>query len=301
MEFGRVQDPGKVDFTLPSTNNLSQKTFDQISASKAPKIYIGCPIWADKGYVGKIYPKGTSSKNYLKEYCKQFNSIEVNATHYQIPKKETIDKWKDAASPGFKFCPKFPQIISHRNDFDQKQEWMDLFLTSIYQLDEFLGTSFIQFPPYFKPQKMEQLNHFFHQLPKEMSFAVELRNESWFENDAVKKEWFDLFQRHNVTAVITDTSGRRDVLHQMLTSNKVFIRFTGNNLHPTDYKRIEDWVPLLLSWIKQGISEVYFFVHEPEKHLCADIATHMVRHFNDKGFEKLKPPRIYGDETATLF
>ena len=301
MQFGRVENPDRVDFSLPNTHSLSKITFENLNKPSSSNIFIGCPVWADKGYVGKVFPKGTAAKNYLREYCKQFNSIEVNATHYQIPQEKTIEKWKEVATPGFRFCPKFPQIISHRNDFDQRGEWLDSFLVAIHGLEEYLGTSFIQFPPYFKPDKLERLHFFFKQLPKDMSFAVELRNEAWFLNESIKKEWFDLFQEHNITPVITDTSGRRDVLHQMIATDKTFIRFTGNNLHPSDYKRIDDWVTQIINWAQNGVSDIYFFVHEPEKHLCADIATYMIRQLKDNGDFNLKAPRIYSEETGKLF
>lgn len=301
MEFGKVEHIDEVDFTLPKDHSLSNQTFTELSAQTKPKIYIGCPVWADKGYVGRVFPKGTQAKNYLREYCKQFNSIEVNATHYRIPEQKTIENWKEAASQGFKFCPKFPQIISHRNDFDEKEEWVDLFLSSVYQLDEFLGTSFIQFPPFFKTDKINKLDRFLAKLPEDLSFAVELRHESWFENDTIKKELFDLLKGHKVIPVITDTSGRRDVIHQMVTSSQVFIRFTGNNLHPTDYKRVEDWCERIIDWLSKGVKEVYFFVHEPKKYLCADIATYMVQLLNKEGEYGLKIPTIYEEKTGKLF
>lgn len=301
MEFGRVTNIDEVDYTLPSTHALSEKTFEKLSISQKPHIYIGCPVWADKGYVGKVFPPKTPAKNYLKEYCKQFNTIEVNATHYQIPKEATIQKWKEVATPGFKFCPKFPQIISHRNDFHERDAWVDLFLTAIHGLDEYLGTSFIQFPPNFKPDKFSKLNTFLSKLPKDMSFAVELRNAKWFESESIRKEWYDLFSKYHVTSVITDTSGRRDVLHQILTTNKAFIRFTGNNLHKTDYSRIDEWCSLLPEWIEKGINEVYFFMHEPTKHLCADIATYMIKQLKEKLDVEIKAPRIHTDNTMSLF
>lgn len=301
MEFGRVPNVELVDFSFPPIHPLSQQTFQQLEQPKELRLYIGCPVWADKGYVGKVYPLKTPAKNYLREYCKQFNAIEVNATHYQIPSEKTIENWKAVASKGFKFCPKFPQIISHRNDFDERDEWVDLFLGSIYQLDEFLGPSFIQFPPHFKPDKLEKLNRFFKKLPRDMDFAVEFRNEAWFINDAIKSEWYDLLRSYNITPVTTDTSGRRDVFHQVITNDKIFIRFTGNNLHPTDYKRIDDWAKHILDLSSKGLSALYFFVHEPEKHLCADIATYLIRLLEDKGNFQVKAPRIYTEEVGKLF
>lgn len=301
MEFGRVNNVEAVDFRLPETSPISKSFLETTTKVKAPKVYIGCPVWADKGYVGKVFPPKTPAKNYLREYCKQFNSIEVNATHYQIPNTTTIQKWKDAATPGFKFCPKFPQHISHRNDFDKRDEWVDLFLTSVYGLEEYLGTSFIQFPPHFKPNRIQQLDRFFTKLPKDLNFAMEVRNEGWFEHETIKKEWFDLLHHHKITPVITDTSGRRDVLHQMITNPSVFIRFTGNNLHSSDFQRIDDWLDRIQEWIDAGVSELYFFVHEPTKHFCADIASYMIQKLEEKGKYQLKAPQNYEQSFGTLF
>ena len=174
-------------------------------------------------------------------------------------------------------------------------------MSSIYQLDEFLGISFIQFPPHFKIDKIEKLDRFLKKLPHDLSFAVELRYESWFSNDKVKSEWFDLFSRYNITPVITDTSGRRDVLHQIVTNDKIFVRFTGNNLHATDYKRIDDWIQKITDWLSSGISEFYFFLHEPTKHLCADIAIYMAEKLKKSVKIDIQKPHIYTDNIVKLF
>ncbi|WP_373330873.1 DUF72 domain-containing protein [Salmonirosea aquatica] len=63
--------------------------------------------------MGKIYPSNAKDKDFLYHYTRQFNTIELNMTHYQIPSDDTIDRWRDTAPEGFKYCPKWPQIISH--------------------------------------------------------------------------------------------------------------------------------------------------------------------------------------------
>jgi hypothetical protein len=65
-----------------------------------------------------------------------------------------------------------------------------------------------------------------------------------------------------IATVITDVAGRRDVLHQRLTSTTAFIRFNGYGLHPTDYTRIDAWVKCLNRWMDQGLQTVYFFIHQ---------------------------------------
>ena len=34
-------------------------------------LYLGCPVWSFKGWVGNFYPKGTQSKDFLREYARR--------------------------------------------------------------------------------------------------------------------------------------------------------------------------------------------------------------------------------------
>src|SRR5258706_3954111 len=114
MDFGRLppEEIDKVDFTLPS-DRPSNKTILNKKDYKKTKVYPGLAKWGRKEWVGKIYPPKTKEKDYLSYYVKQFNSIELNATHYRIFDSTVIKGWADTAGDGFKFCPKFPQVISH--------------------------------------------------------------------------------------------------------------------------------------------------------------------------------------------
>ncbi len=73
-----------------------------------------------------------------------------------------------------------------------------------------------------------------------------------------------MLEQYHVSTVITDVAGRRDVLHQRLTTPSVIIRFVGNDLHETDFSRIDEWVEKLKTWFALGLHEVYFFTHEPD-------------------------------------
>ena len=46
-----------------------------------------------------------------------------------------------------------------------------------------------------------------------------------------------------------------------MINKEAFIRCMGTN-HPTDYKRIEDWVLKLEDWIQKGLRNIHFFVHQ---------------------------------------
>ncbi len=115
MEFGRVdvKDLKKIDFSLPK-EPASNKLVLKGKRVKKPLVYLGCAKWGRKEWIGKIYPKGTKDANFLEHYVKHYNSIELNATHYQVYGADAIRKWGDKAKgKDFKFCPKVTNSISH--------------------------------------------------------------------------------------------------------------------------------------------------------------------------------------------
>ena len=183
MKFGKLQDISKVDFSLPIDDIANEAVFERLSTSETANIYIGCTGWSMKEWVGRVYPKGTKAKNYLLHYGKQFNTIELNTTHYRIPTFDVVQKWYTETPADFRFCPKIPQSISHRNDMGLRDGTLQLFCESIIGLKEKLACCFMQMPPYFEVKDLPRLRLFLDNFPKEISLAVELRHESWFENE----------------------------------------------------------------------------------------------------------------------
>ena len=85
MDFGRVSENElkNIDFSLPPEPSMNQLVLKSKKA-KEPEVYIGCAKWGRKEWIGKLYPKGTKDANFLDEYVKHYNSIELNATHYKF-------------------------------------------------------------------------------------------------------------------------------------------------------------------------------------------------------------------------
>ena len=293
MKFGAVEDISGIEFKLPEDPDFTSQTIRGLSPSTT-KVLIGCSVWSEKSYVGHIYPPGTKPANYLTEYAKQFNSIEVNATRYGIPKQATLDKWRDSVPTNFKFCFKLPQIISFAREINGQpaQERMDKFISSVYGFGARMGTSFAVFPKHFGNDRFDDLTSFVNSLPIDLPLAFEFRNNEIIKN---AKMW-ELMKTHNKPIVITDTPGEREFVHQLITNNQVFIRFVGNKLHQTDYSRIDEWVDKLIEWMASGLTEVAFFIHQPapHKHLSADLAIYMIDKLNTKKPElNLSAPVIY--------
>ncbi len=101
--------------------------------------FLGCPIWANKEWVGEFFTKSAKPKDFLSQYSQVFNSVEGNTTFYGLPKVETVLKWKDETPPDFRFSFKFPQIISHiRMLLNAEQETFGFF-KRLETLNERLG------------------------------------------------------------------------------------------------------------------------------------------------------------------
>src|SRR5688500_8076322 len=113
MDFGKVTDSAlkDVDFTLPADGAQTAKTFAHVKPQKLHDFFVGCAKWGRKEWVGMIYPPKTKEANFLDEYVKHFNSIELNAVFYSIPNADLIRKWRqkteENAGHHFVFCPKF--------------------------------------------------------------------------------------------------------------------------------------------------------------------------------------------------
>ncbi len=272
MEFGKLPNIAQVNFKLPpdppvnaavlSTQNSKLKTQNSL--------FIGATGWSVKEWVGKIYPKGAKTPEFLRHYASQFNTIELNTTHYRIPDLFTVQHWHDEAAPDFRFCPKVLQSISHAADLGTGGDLIQRFCEAMSGLGSKLGPCFIQLPPYFGVDRLAVLEAFLKQFS--LPLAVEVRHHSWFDTASNSEKLCGLLEKYGVSTVITDVAGRRDVAHMRLTTTSVLVRFVGNNLDPTDFTRLDDWAERLSNWFSRGLEACYFFTHEPDNLLAPDLA-----------------------------
>lgn len=292
MEFGRVPENElkSVNFKLPKEPERNQKILKGKKA-KNSKVYLGCAKWGRKEWVGKIYPEKTKEKDFLEHYVHHYNSIELNATHYKLYGALGIGKWAEKANGrDFKFCPKMYQAITHRGSLKGKDFLTNEFLRGVVAFKEHLGPIFVQVNESFSPKRKEELFAYIESLPKDIDFFVEVRHPEWFANAAVKKELFDKLQSLNMGAVITDTAGRRDCCHMELTIPKAFIRFVGNSLHETDFKRCDAWVKRMKQWLEDGMQELYFFMHMHDEATSPELTVYLVDKLNKAyGLSLIKP------------
>lgn len=276
MKFGRVERPEKIDFYLPEDHPETASVLSKYKGDGVPDIYVGCAKWNRKD-LKNFYPRGT--KDELEYYGTQFNAIEMNATYYKIYDSEQIATWYDKVPEGFKFFPKVNRYISHLKWLSDIEQVTEDFYHSILHFEEKLGTTFLQLRGKFAPKFFDRVVDFVQRWPEGVPLAIEFRHPDWYEDPKVAEELFDLLEENNVAPVLVDTAGRRDLMHMRLTNNEAFVRYVGAN-HPTDYTRLDEWVPRLKKWTGQGLQNIHFFVHQNDEQESPKLAAHFIKQLN---------------------
>ncbi len=284
-------------------------------------IYLGCPIWSFRGWVGNFYPRGTKPKDFLREYTRRLTTVEGNTTFYAIPSKKTIEGWVADMPAGFHFCPKIPRTTSHAGMLAQHLEEALSFMEIMEQLGSCLGPAFLQLPPRYSPHQFDDLQAFLDIWPGKYRLAVEVRHLSWF--DAPYRDQLDhLLTQHNMARVVIDTRPIRNlkgdkflqgsVYENLLearerkpdvpviperTADFVFIRFIGHPELDYNVAFLEEWAVYLVSQLRGG-ADVYVFCHSPDNM----IAPYLCRELHRRIKESVSIPTLPWDEAnANMF
>jgi len=300
MKFGKLADISQVDFSLPPVNSDTEVFLGKISGKQPLSVYIGCPMWGNKDWVGKLYPKGAKAGEFLYYYSRAFNCIEMNTTHYRSPSSEMVLKWKSQAASNFRFCPKMPQSISHYNKLQGSSDQTIQFCDAISHFETQLGCVFMQMHDSFGPGMLDKLEAYLADFPKEIPLCIEFRHPGWFHDHYLIPEAVEILRTYHTGTVITDVAGRRDVLHTTLTSDIAVIRFVGNALVSTDYSRVDAWGNRIAHWADKGLRELYFFVHEPDDIFAPEMGIYAIKQFNAHLGLQLPVPRLYHDSSEQM-
>jgi len=300
MKFGKLSDVSKVEFKLPQIEMLKTSEIPD----SPPKIYLGTTGWSNKEWIGQYYPQKAKASEYLQHYASLFNTIELNTTHYHIPVDSKIESWCNQVDESFRFCPKIPQVISHRSNLASETSQSHTFFKAIGNMGQKLGPCFMQLPEYFDPKQADKLLHFLNRKPEHIPFSIELRHPKWFEN---KNEHLRILGEKlvgfNTSLVVTDVAGRRDVCHNLLSSSSLILRLVGNGLLDSDFERINNWIQLVEE-NQDNLDEVYIFFHQPSMVDIPSMVNYFIESAEKSGLEgdfELLKPKYQGNSQLSLF
>lgn len=291
MEFGQVDDPSNIDFTIPPDHPDTGKVLRQ-SKSNDLEVHVGCAKWGKKD-LKDFYPKGV--KDELAYYSTQFNCIELNATHYRLYPPEKFAEWYGTVPGNFRFFPKLEKTISHFRRLKDVKELVELNVANMSHLQEKLKMSFLQMPDNFGPKDFDRVVTFADNWNYEVPLAIELRHTNWYNDAAVSNKLYDFLEARAITNVLVDTAGRRDLMHMRLTTPMAFIRWVGANDPQSDRSRLEEWIERISQWKKAGLQKLFFFVHQNEEQESPALAAHFIQRLNKTIGTVLPIPKTLDD------
>jgi uncharacterized protein YecE (DUF72 family) len=195
--------------------------------------------WSYNFWAGDFYQKGLAAAEFLTEYSKHFDTVEVDSTFYRIPNTSMVAKWRAQTPEHFLFSAKFPRIITHQKMLRNCEEDVGRFIDRISQLQRKLGPLLLQFPSTFKPEHTHLLRDFLPSLPKGHRLVVEVRNENM-----MNERLYSLLRENGVALALVDSALMP--ISDAITSDFTYIRWEGNRkkakgtMGKTEVDRAED-------------------------------------------------------------
>jgi uncharacterized protein YecE (DUF72 family) len=281
MEFGKHHSPQDIEYELQPWNSYIPPAIPLNQMC----VYIGGTTWINPDWKGHLYPNKIGKGEDLKYYSRQFNSIELNSTYYGIPPLQRVKKWCEDVPDDFTFCPKFPQTISSTRIINISDNQLTRFIDILNTFGEKLGVSFFQFPTKMKPGIIiSKLREFLPLMPSYLRIMFEIRHPDAY-NPVNKEIIKELFYEYSHGLVITDTPGCRPIIHNLIFTATIFIRFVSCQDLQVDLMRLNLWLERLSELPSKGVKKVYFFVHEGESNPLPELALYLS--------DKIKPLSEY--------
>jgi len=198
----------------------------------AGNLYLGTQGWLYRQWVGPFYPEGTDEHDFLSEYAKHFNTVEIDSTFYGIPRETAVMGWAERTPQDFVFSAKFPKVITHDKMLADSQMETQAFLAAMKLLGDKLGPLVLQFHYQFGPEQRGVLDTYLAELPPGFQIAVEVRNRRW-----LKPEFYDLLKQHGAALVLQDLYYMPRLTET--TAPFVYIRWLGRRESITRVDRIQ--------------------------------------------------------------
>lgn len=217
----------------------------------SPDIRVGTSGWNYWHWKGLFYPEDLPRDHWLAHYQSKFDTLELNASFYRIPRASTFARWQQESPKGFLWTVKAHREITHFTRLAQREP-LEKFFAAVEGLGEGLGVILFQLPPSLKFDA-RVVSRFLGWLPKGKRYAIEPRHASWFEPKAV-----GVLERHGVALCIADSGGRFPS-GEHLTAEFVYVRFHGGErLYASRYtpEQMRTWAEKLAAWGRRGF--VYF-------------------------------------------
>ena len=205
-------------------------------------ILIGTQGWNYAAWIGPFYPPGTRASEFLSFYARAFRVVEVDSTFYAVPDARAIRAWRERTPSDFTFTLKMPREITHELRLLHADHLVRDFLDRARDLGPKLGPILLQMGPDFAPEELSSLERFVPGLPRDLRFAVEVRDSRWMRPN-VLPQLLELLAGYGVALALSD--GRWIPRERMLelveraTADFLYVRWMGPDREITDYSHVQ--------------------------------------------------------------
>lgn len=220
-----------------------QRVQQQAATLAAQGVFLGTSSWKYEGWFGQLYTparyeyrgkvaKTRFERDCLREYAEVFKTVSVDATYYDFPRRENLQKLADAVPDDFKFGFKVTDAVTIRKfpnlarfgakagqpnpDFLNTELFATAFLKPCEKIRNKVGVLMFEFSRFW-PSDYENgrdfvgdLDTFLGKLPKGWPYAIEMRNKHW-----LAPEYFACLARHGVTHILNSWDAMPAVSEQM--------------------------------------------------------------------------------------
>ncbi len=200
-------------------------------------ILIGTQGWNYAAWVGPFYPPGTRAAEFLPTYARAFRGVEVDSTFYAVPDVRAVRAWAERTPPDFTFALKMPREVTHELRLRNADDLVRDFLNRARELEQKLGPVLLQMGPDFGPDELPVLEQFLPGLPRDLRFALELRQSRWMRSD-VLPHLLEVLAGHGIALGLSDGRWiRRETMLELAeraTADFLYVRWMGAG--PRDHR-----------------------------------------------------------------
>lgn len=164
-------------------------------------VHVGTSGWQYKHWRDGFYPKGLAASRWLEHYASRFGTVEVNASFYRLPERETVERWARTVPDGFVITFKASRYLTHIRRLRDAAEPLERMRDVFAGAGSKLGPVLFQLPPNLEAD-LPRLKAFLEILPRSMRSAFEFRHASWFT-----AEVFDALDARGIALVHADRPG----------------------------------------------------------------------------------------------
>jgi len=162
------------------------------------RTWVGTSGFSYPAWRGHFYPEKLPAAKMLAYYAERLTTVEINNTFYRMPKPEILATWAKATPAGFRFAPKAPQQLTHRQKLAGSADTLAYFLQTLASLGDKLGPILFQLPPFFR-KDLARLVDFLALVPRENRVAFEFRHPSWLDDSV-----YDALRAHGAALCVAD-------------------------------------------------------------------------------------------------